>query len=272
MDTAEIVVRPLSPAGGADIVGLDLREELSETVRHQLREAWHKHALLIFRGQELAEERQKRVAEIFGELSLQGRNAPKGGGINYVSNVAQDGANPNGELTFHTDHSFFATPLRGLMLYAIEVPPEGGDTLFANAKLAYQLLPEPLRERIATLQALHVYDYGFSRERYGPRVREKDLTDDSSKAVHPVVLVHPDTGEKILYVSYRHVDRILDLSPDESEALLEELQTYLYRPEIVYRHKWTPHDLAVWDNLALQHARTDFDPKYRRHLRRCQIA
>lgn len=274
METAEIVVRPLSPVFGAEVLGIDLRKDLSDATREVLRSVWHRHALLLFRDQKLTPEQQMEVATIFGKVSLQGENAAKGGGFNYVSNVAKDGANPNGELTFHTDHSFYPSPLRGIMLYAIEVPPAGagGDTLFASAKLAYGLLPERLRTKIAELEALHVYDYAFGRERYGDRIREKDLNPNSPRALHPLAMVHPETGDNLLYVSRRHVDRIEGLPPDESEALIDELLTYIYRPEIVFRHQWSPGDLVIFDNLALQHARNDFDPKYKRHLRRIQIA
>jgi taurine dioxygenase len=269
---SDITIRPISPAGGAEIGGVDAAVEQSEEIKTRLREAWHKHALLLLRKQDLTLEQQVRFGEIFGAISSQGENAKNSGGVTFVSNVVAEGANPFGELTFHIDHSFYPTPLRGIMLYGIEVPPEGGDTKFANAKMAYNLLPETLRRRIDGLKALHVYDYAYGREKFGSRIREADIAPDAPRAVHPVAFTHPITGEKILYVSRRHTDRILDLPEDESEALLDELFTYMYVPEIVFAHKWNAGDLVIWDNLALQHARTDFDRKYRRHMRRVQIA
>jgi taurine dioxygenase len=266
-------IAPLSAVGGAEIEGLDLRNELSEGTQDQLRAAWAQHGLLLLRGQDLTLEDQVRFGRVFGAISSQGENAAKLGGVTYVSNVAADGSNPRGELTFHIDHSFYPHPLRGIMLYGIEVPSVGGDTLFANAKLAYQRLPQELKDRIDGLRALHVYDYAYSRgDRQGARIRESEIGADSPRAIHPVVLTHPVTHEKILYVSRRHTDRILDLPEAESEALLDELLTYIYLPDIVHRHVWKAGDLVLWDNLALQHARTDFDPAHKRHLRRVQIA
>jgi alpha-ketoglutarate-dependent taurine dioxygenase len=273
MNKVDIAVRPLSAAAGAEVTGVDLREDLSDDVKETLRSAWGEHALLLLRGQDVTLEDQVRFGRIFGPISSQGENAAKLGGVTYVSNVAADGTNAAGELTFHIDHSFYPSPLRGIMLYGIEVPPVGGDTMFANARIAYERLPQALKERIADLKALHVYDYAYSRgDRQGARIREHEISADSPRAVHPVVLTHPDTGQKILYVSRRHTDRILDVSEAESEALLDELLTYIYLPDIVYRHHWTAGDVVLWDNLSLQHARSDFDSTYKRHMRRVQIA
>ena len=257
----DVAIRPLSPLG-AEVTGIDLRDPFSDDLKRRLREAWHRHALLLFRGQELTQEDQLRAVTLFGDVSDQGE-AP--GGVCYVTNLAQRGVAQSGEmnvysvgeLKFHFDHSFHEVPLRGAMLYAIEVPPpeSGGDTLFADSRLAYRLLPGSLRARIAPLKIRH-------------EVRTRATPD---AAVHPLAFTHPATGEKILFLSRRHADRILGLSPAESEALMDELSSYIERPEIILRHVWHPRDLVVWDNLALQHARTEYDPSRRRHLRRTQI-
>jgi len=269
----DLEIRPLSAALGAEVDGVDLSEEPAEETKIRLRQAWDQHALLLLRDQRLTLDEQVRFGRVFGTISSQGENAAKLGGVTYVSNVATDGSNAKGELAFHIDHSFYPRPLHGLMLYGIEVPPVGGDTMFANAKLAYQRLPHGLKDRIARLRALHVYDFAYSRgDRAAERIRESDIASDALRAEHPVVLTHPKTGEKILYVSRRHTDRILGLDPAESDALLEELLSYITLADIVYRHAWRPGDLVLWDNLALQHARTDFDSTYRRHMRRVQIA
>jgi alpha-ketoglutarate-dependent taurine dioxygenase len=161
----------------------------------------------------------------------------------------------DGELKFHFDHSFQETPLKGLMLYGIEVPPEGGDTLFADVRSAYHLLPEAVRERLASLTIRH----------------SATVLPGSPTADHPLVWKHPGTGHPIFFFSQYHAVAILELSPEDSDALIKEFPRFIDRPQITYRHRWRRNDLLAWDNLALQHARSDFDPRYRRHLRRIQI-
>lgn len=270
----QLDVRPLSDVAGAEVRGVSLSQEQSAQTQAALREAFKKHGLLLFRDQELSDEAQLRAGGIFGTISYQGENYKQSAGTRYVSNVAEDGLNKAGELTFHVDHSFYDTPLRAIMLYALEAPPAGagGETLFASMKLAYDNLPDALREKIKDMKALHCYDFDLSRnKKAADRVREKDLGPTSTRAVHPVVLTHPGTGEKILFISRRHVDRILDIPEEESEALLAELVSYIEGTDKIYKHTWRPGDLVIWDNLLLQHARTNFDPKHRRHLRRCQL-
>ena len=274
METQQLEFVPVWEFYGAEVRGLDLSSPLPEVVQTQLRGAFDRYGLLLFRGQQLTGDDQKRVGAMFGTISLQGENYKQSDGTRYVSNVDADGLNKDGELSFHVDHSFYDTPLRAIMLYALEAPPPGagGETMFASMKLAYDALPATLRERVDALQALHCYDFDVSRNvRQSNRFREKDLGPISTRATHPVVLTHPRTGEKILFISRRHVDRIIGLEEAESEALLEELVTYIEEPSRTAKHHWRPGDLVIWDNMKLQHARTHFDPSHRRHLRRCQL-
>ncbi|TAM92532.1 TauD/TfdA family dioxygenase [bacterium] len=265
MSNTNLDLRPISSIAGVEVLGVDLRRPVTEDVQRSLREAWHHHALLLFRNQELSEEDQLRAARIFGEISTEGEY----GDQNYVSNVIPDGLTPHGELAFHVDHSWSDNPLRGLMLYAIEAPPagSGGETKFANVKLAYELLPPHVQARIANLQIVHTYP---DQNKHVP-IPGPDPRPGMPTSTHPLVFPHPVTGEKLLFCSPRHFDRIVGLSADEGLALAHELTGYIDRPEVVYTHVWHPGDLVVWDNLQLQHARTNFDRAYRRHLRRTQI-
>ncbi len=251
-------LRPVSDKFGVEVLGVDLRTDLDAATLDALRAAWHEHALLLFRGQELSDEQLDRVASIFGSISYEGEYP------HYVSNVDPNGLVPAGELKFHMDFSWSDRPLRGLMLYGYEVPPPGagGDTLFANVRLAYQLMPPELRARIAQLRIVHSTT-AVEGGSYGSYV---------STSVHPIAFPHPVTGETVLYCSPRHFAGIEGLDDDQAAELCAELATYIQRAEVMYRHVWQPLDLVVWDNIKLQHARTDFDPKYRRHLRRTQIA
>lgn len=268
VQTAEISCRPLSASIGAEVSGIDLTRPVGEGTREALRAAWKQYALLLFRDQELSTEDHFRAIAIFGSVSLVGESNPPDGVV-YVSNTVEDGVNPKGPLGFHFDHSFYETPLRGLSLYAIQAPPEGagGETLFSNAKAAYQNLPEHLRTVIQDMLVRHGYpDLSKAVENPG-----MDTRPEAPRSVHRLAFQHPGTGETILFLSRRHADGIIGLSRAKSEALLDELTTYLRDPAVVYKHSWRPKDLIVWDNLTLQHARTDGDPAYPRHLRRLQI-
>ena len=270
METINLSIRPIQPFG-AEVGGVDLSEELPERPQTPAARAVAAgDALLVFRDQHLTKEQQQRVATIFGTISEQGvPTAPAPGGVNYVTNIRERGIGADGEmylvvpgeLRFHLDNTFYDEFLKGIMLYAIEVPPrgKGGATLFSDIRKAYRLVPQSLRDRIAGLRA----QYSFPK---------KSPDDSDQSAIHSLVHQHPDTGETLLFLSRRHADFILDLSHDESEALMDELSAYIERPEIVYKHDWTPNDLVVWDNLAIQHAREDFDPTTRRHLRRTQFS
>lgn len=264
----EITIRPLDAPFGAEVRGLDDPARL-DAAAETLREAWKRYALLLFRDLAIDAEQQLRIAAVFGEVSQQGENHKRTGAYGFISNVVEGGNAPIGELPFHMDHCFYPKPLRGLTLYAIDVPPTGGDTVYSNGVLAFELLPSDLRDRVGSLRALHVHDY--AQKAYVGRIREAEIPAEAPRAAHPVAFPHPATGKPILYVCRRHTDRILDVAPDESEWLLDELIPYSHRPEVVYRHAWRPGDLIVWDNIALQHARTEFDPNAKRTLRRVQI-
>lgn len=258
-------LRPLSPVAGVEVLGLDLREPLSPAAQAALRDAWHAHAILLLRNQTLSEEDQLRFGRVFGEISNEGEYGEQ----NYVSNVIPNGLTPYGELAFHCDHSWSDRPLRGLMLYALEAPPEGagGETLFADVKRAWELLPDELRNRIKDLEVVHTYP---DQTKHIP-IPGPDPRPGMPTSTHKLAFTHPATGEMLLFCSPRHFDRIVGWSHADGIALAEELSRYINRPEIIYKHVWKAGDIVLWDNIRLQHARTNFDPKYRRHLRRTQI-
>ncbi len=261
MNVTDVEVRPVSPLFGVEVLGIDLRNELDEPVKQQLRKIWHEKSLVLFRGQQLDEAQMDRAAGIFGEVTTEG-NYPK-----YVSNVETAGRLVvDGELLFHMDFSWASPPLRGLALYGVEVPPpgNGGQTLFADAGLAYKRLPGALRERINKLTIVHstraVTDNNFSKA--APRTSQ-----------HPIAFPHPVTGETLLFCSPRHFWGIEGLSDEDAQALCHELTTYIRDPAVSITHEWQAGDFVVWDNMQLQHARNKFNgATTRRHLRRIQIA
>ena len=191
-------------------------------------------------------------------------------GVMLISNIREDGkpigALPDGEMQFHTDQCYMERPAMASMLYAIEVPKAGGNTLFANGYLAYETLPEAVKRRLAGRRALNAYDYDNAATIRGASVR-----DDAPFYAHPVVRTHPATGRKALYVNRLMTRRIEGMAPDESEALLNLLFEHQERPKFVYEHVWRPGDLVLWDNRCALHARTDFSPNERRLMRRVTI-
>ena len=262
---------PLSPALGAEIRGLDLSRPLDGETVSALRAAWLEHLVLLFRGLALDVEAQIRFAAYFGEPS-----EPRSGGgrdldprILLVTNIREDGRPigvlPDGELQFHSDSAFLERPLMATVLYAVEVPGRGGETLFANAYRAWETLDAAQKRRLEGRRALNIYDYA---------TQVKTGTLDRAglpRAVHPVVRTHPETGRKALYVNRLMTEEILDVPPSDSTALLETLFAAIERTDCVYEHVWRRGDLVIWDNRCAQHARRDFPSDRTRLMRRVGI-
>jgi taurine dioxygenase len=190
-------VRPLSAALGAEIIGVDLSKDIDEHVCAQIRDAWHQHLVILLRDQELSEEDQVRFAEMFGPPAVIHtkqfvRSHPA---VMLISNIREDGkpigALPDGEMHFHTDQCHQERPAMASMLYALEVPSAGGNTLFANGYKAYETLPDGIKRRIDGRKALNAYDYDTAAMKRGTRIAE-----GVPSFVHPVVRTHPATGRK----------------------------------------------------------------------------
>ena len=264
-------VRQLSPALGAEILGTDLRDPIDEALRQKFLDVWHQHLVILLRNQTLDEDTQVRFAETFGVpvKNSSGRTfSTKNPSVMLVSNIRQDGkpigALPDGEMHFHTDQCHQAIPAKATMLYAIEVPSRGGNTLFANAYTAYETLPESIKHRIAGRRALNAYTTDTT-------LRSANYDDAKSSCWHPVVRTHPATGRKALYVNRLMTREIEGLPRKESDALLEKLFVHQEQPKFIYEHVWRPGDILMWDNRCTLHARTDFSAGERRLLRRVAI-
>ena len=270
MATPETV--PLSPAIGAEIRGVDLRDVLPPDVFARIRDAWHANCILLFRDQQIDDAQQVRFAAGFGELSPVlhrhgGHTAHPS--VMLISNIRQDGkpigALPDGEMYFHSDQCYMPRPSMATLLYAIEVPHRGGNTLFANMYAAYDALSDAIKRRIAGLTARNVYDYAANPTKRGA------VGAEAPAAVHPVVRTHPATGRKALYVNRLMTEQIVGLPRAESDELLAMLFEHQEQRRFVYEHVWRPGDLILWDNRCTLHARTDFDSAERRLLRRVAV-
>ena len=264
--------RPLSPALGIEIIGIDLREPLDERTCAQLREAWHENLVILLRNQHLSEDDQVRFAETFGPPAVihTPQFATKNPAVMLISNIRQDGkligALPDGEMQFHSDQCYQERPAMASMLYAIEVPSKGGNTLFANAYMAYATLPEHIKRRIDGRRALNAYDYDTAATKRGTKI-----ADGVPYYAHPVVRTHPATGRKALYVNRLMTVRIEDMPEEESNELLGFLFDHQEQRQFIYEHVWRVGDLLMWDNRCALHARTDFSADERRLMRRVTI-
>lgn len=267
-----ITVTPLSEALGAEIGGVDLSKPLDSDTVAAIRKAWLENVIILFRGQTLSDDDQERFCRYFGELEV------------VRSAVAQDNAHPSillitnirdtgkataledGEMMFHYDQCYYEHPAMGSTLYAMEVPKEGGDTIFANCYRAYETLPADVKKRLDGLKALNYYDY-----KRDPTLRPTRLNPDAPQWVHPVVRTHPETGRKALFVNRLMTIRIEGISADESDSLLAMLFDHIEKPEFRYAHRWRVNDLMMWDNRCSVHARTYFSPQDRRMMRRVTL-
>jgi taurine dioxygenase len=279
---ASTLVKPLSPALGAEIVGLDLRQALSPETIAQIVEAWHQHLVLVFRNQSLSEDEQIQFARHFGTLQRRGRPAEarnEASRIKHpeltmlVSNIREDGkligSLADGEMHFHSDYCYVEKPANATFLYAIEIPSQGGDTLFLNMYKAYEALPPGLKARVEGKKAVNAYHYeSLTREINATKI-------DFSAQPHyaqPIVRTHPETGRKALYVNRLMTWSIEGMDPAEGSALLDALLKHIEQDQFIYTHKWRVGDLVLWDNRCTLHARMDFSDKERRLLRRHVIA
>jgi len=257
---------PLSAAAGAVVDGLDLALPFTEADQEELRSLMATHCLLLFRGQSVPVGDHLRLGAVFGPVLDDERK-----GTGYVSNLRPGGFVPEGVLWFHSDLAFTSEPCLGLSLYALDVPA-GCPTVFANAARAAALLPSDLRAAVEGKSALHLYD--LVGQRGDVRYREATLGPEgplAPRCVHPVLFPHPVTGEEVLYVSMMQTDRILGVDPATSEDLIGRLFAILYDEANTVRHDWSVGDIAVWDNIALQHSRP-VPPSAPRTLHRLAIA
>jgi taurine dioxygenase len=266
-------VVPLSSALGAEIRGVDAARPIADETFQGILDAWHRYCVILLRGQELDEDRQVEFAQRFGELSPihTDHHSAKNKAVMYIGNRKKDGqiigALPLGEMQFHSDQCYQERPAMGTMLYSIEIPAAGGNTLFANAYAAYEALPDPVKRNIDGRKAVQVYDYGG-----GVLDRKHMVKPEAGMSfAHPVARTHPATGRKALYVNRLMTHHIEGLAEEESERLLGLLFDTIERPDFVYEHRWRVGDLLLWDNRCTLHARRDFDPEARRWLRRVTI-
>ena len=273
-------VEPFDAPLGAAIVGLDLTRPLSELDFARIHRAHLLYHVLVFRHQHITPAQQVQFSRRFGPLQIhvlrqfQLAQAPE---VLVISNIKENGV-PLGlgdaGHFWHSDLSYKETPSLGSLLHAIELPAEGGDTLFANMHAAYDGLSAELKRKLDGLTAEHTYLARYAelqkRSPWRPNLSPEQIA-QVKPVVHPVVRTHPETGRKALFVSEHFTTKIVGLPDDESRALLDELFAHSVRPEYVYRHQWREHDLVFWDNRSLLHLAAGTPDHLRRVMYRTTI-
>jgi taurine dioxygenase len=265
-----IVARRMSGAIGAEIEGIRLRADLPDAVIAELRRLWLEHLVLFFRGQDLPPKELAAVARRFGEVVhypfLTGlEEAPE---VIPVAKLEHETVNFGG--LWHTDTAYLEQPPMATMLIAREVPPYGGDTLFASNYAAYDALSDGMKRMLAPLRAVN-----SSAKAEKTRTREDRAPHESRKALeaeHPVVRTHPETGRKALYVNGGHTLRFAGMTEEESTPLLEYLFRHQARPEFTCRFHWEPGSVALWDNRCALHNPINDYHGFRRIMHRVTLA
>jgi taurine dioxygenase len=273
-------IRPLNGNVGAEIVGLDLRQPVNDYDFARIHRAHLDHHVVVFRDQHISPQQQIDFSRRFGVLQIHVlkqfllANHPE---ILIVSNIVENGQSiglGDAGKFWHSDLSYKELPSLGSMLYAQELPAEGGDTLFADMHRAYDGLPAELQKAIDGKKALHSYTARYSETKFEGNWRPA-LTPEQLAQVrvveHPIVRTHPETGRKALFVSEGFTTSIVGVPEDESRQILAELHARSVLPENIYRHRWQAGDMVFWDNRSLIHLAAGCPAHLRRKLLRTTI-
>ncbi|MEW1861841.1 TauD/TfdA family dioxygenase [Streptomyces sp. NPDC088194] len=257
---ATFEVRPLSPLIGAEIHGVDLARPVDADTLTELRGAFLDWKVLFFRDQTLTGRQQAAFARNWGEL--QAAHPQRRAEIDEVARLEHDRDNPGSENVWHSDASFYEAPPLGAVLRAVDLPPLGGDTLWADTAAAYDGLPQDVKERLEGLRAVH--ELPAASGSIAVLLRSINARSGRPPVEHPVVRTHPETGRKSLYVNAAFTSHLVGLPDDESEELLGFLLHQLSYPEYQVRFRWEAGSVAFWDNRTTVHyGVNDYFPQHR---------
>jgi alpha-ketoglutarate-dependent taurine dioxygenase len=275
-------VRPLHPALGAAVRGIDMRAPLDPATFHELHDVWMRYLVLVFPEQHISDAEHVTFTRHFGEPEIfhqniiRSKRVPE---IFRVSNVDDDGnLMPPDHPTvkqvslaqfWHTDSSYRQIPCVGALLHGVEVSRTGGETQFTNLYMVYEELPESLKQQVVGRRALHDFGHLHTLSNLKP------LTEEEKAAMPPVwqpmVRKHPVTGRLSLYISPIYNDEIEGMGKEAARQLLKDLTDFAAQPSFVYRHRWEPDDVVMWDNRCTMHQVTPHDPRERRVMHRTTI-
>ena len=271
--------RPLGGTFAHEVVGLRLWELKDDNTVDELRQLWAHHAVLVFRRQALSESELADFSALFGPLERVVRTewaSPTIPEVGLISNLKDGQARPigglgDGELQWHSDQSYMMNPATGAMLYAVELPPEGGTTSWVDLSAAYDALPNRLKRAIEGKRAVFSYVKRLAGYQGVDRMISAEAKRKTPPVLHPLVHTHPVTGRKALYLDSTTTVAIEGMDDAGGSALLDEIYALATQPRFVYRHRWQVGDVVMWDNGFTMHRREPFDPEARRLMKRTTI-
>jgi taurine dioxygenase len=275
-----IVARDMPDGFALGITGLSLWERPSQQAVNVITSHWADRGVLVFRRQALSEVELCAFSSNFGELERVVRTdwaspvVPEVGVISNLRNSAGQniGGLGDGELQWHSDQSYLAQPATGCLLYAVEIPPAGGDTLWANLERGYEALPPLLRTRIDGRKGIFSYTKRLAGYGAEDRIITAEMRAKTPDVIHDLVQRNPMTGRASIYFDPTTTVGILGMPAREAQAVLDELTEFCTQPQFVYRHRWQVGDVVMWDNGFLLHRRARFDPDQRRLMKRTTLA
>ena len=287
-------INTLGAKVGAEIIGADLRKHLSAAAFAEIEDTFYRYSVVVIRDQELTTKELVEFSRLFGTLQINVRSKTKTKDADirimpdeqeaiYISNVKKDGkfmGSTDAGRYWHSDLCYEQIPSKMTLLHAIEIPEKNGvvygATKFADVAAAYDALSRTMKNRLEGLVAANSFRHMWQRKAddFGTRMKlgNEELAKLPEDAIHPVVRVHPVTGQKCIYICDGYTNRILGMPEDESDQLLSELFAHMAKREFRYQHEWSLNDLLMWDNCAVQHkANFDYDPSLRRLMQRCTV-
>lgn len=259
-----IAIRSPHPVIGAEVTGLDLRQPITDTDAAELRALFDRYGLLVMREPDLDADSHRRLVEAIGTV----RDS-----VGHISNIEDDGYQPEYRLLWHCDFAFTPHPLHGISLYGLDIGAGCAPTRFASAAHGAATLPLALRKRLEGLELVHLASL-TQAGREDVRQREADHggpdipMDQFPRTARPVLWRHPRTGVELLWACEQQASHFLGMSYEDSDELLDEVFAHLYQEEVIYDHHWAEGDLLVWDNLTLMHGHREAPVTVRRSLRR----
>jgi alpha-ketoglutarate-dependent taurine dioxygenase len=271
--------RPVDGSFAREVVGLRLWEPQDDQTIEELRAVWAHQPVLVFRRQALSDDELADFSALFGPLERTVRTdwaSPVRPEVGLISNLKDAQAKPigglgDGEIQWHSDQSYMLNPATGAMLYALELPPEGGATSWVDLSAAYAGLPDRLKRAVEGRRAIFSYVKRLAGYQGVDRVISEDAKRKTPPIVHPLVHTHPVTGRQALYLDSTTTIGIDGMDDASGAALLDEIYEFATRPEFVYQHHWQAGDVLLWDNGFTMHRREPFDPAARRLMKRTTI-
>ncbi len=274
---ALIEIEPLGAAAGARLHGVDLSQPMGDNLFGEVRQALLDHLVIVFPDQHISPDQQKAFGQRFGSLNIHPHVEPLPGHPEILNIVKEPDEKLNFGGGWHSDMTFLPEPVLGSILYAKDIPARGGDTMWANAYLAYDCMSQAMKDMLGPLKAVHTANeiYGADGIYVDPRHPASDKSLEVEAAVaeteHPIIRTHPESGRKLVFVNPAFTTRIAGMSKPESKPILSYLYDQITRPEHVFRHRWSANDVVMWDNRCTQHYALNDYHGQRREMHRVTV-